>query len=373
MLDFIIWDVAPEIFTIPQFSVSGLTFGPRPIVWYGLLFAMGFLIGQQIFSKIYKIEGKPQKQVEILTIYMIVATIVGARLGHCIFYEPNDFFWEPAKLIRIFYIWEGGLASHGAGIAILIALWLYCKRYPFEKYLRVLDRIAIIVALAACFIRFGNLMNSEIIGKPTSAAQGFVFIHSTTSNLEDTFGGQVTSVKVKENGTDSTFDGKYLTGVDIRMKVISFGNGDIREMAENNIKSVLYAHREYGEHIILSRAKESVLVGNEGREGTDVIIKAWAIPRHPSQLYESISSLFLFFLLIFIYSRYTWETPEGLLFGIFMIWIFTLRFFYEFLKENQVAFENDMTLNMGQILSIPMIIIGIIVFIRSLRLPKIEY
>jgi len=369
MLDFIIWDVAPEIFTIPEFSIFGFTFGPLAPRWYGLLFAAGFLIGQQIFIKIYKIEGKSEKQVETLTIYMIFATIIGARLGHCIFYEPNDFFWEPAKLIKILYIWEGGLASHGAGIAILVALFIYCVKYPNEKYIKVLDRVAIIVALAACFIRFGNLMNSEIIGIPTSVSQGFVFAHSTTSNLEES--AQITNVKIRENGTDSTFDGKFLLGVDIRMKVKSIGTGNMLELAETKIKEEIRREREYGEHLILSRAPGSVLVGEEGRNGTDVIIKAWAIPRHPSQLYESISSLFLFLLLGSLYIRFKANTPEGLLFGIFMIWIFTLRFFYEFLKENQVAFENDMTLNMGQILSIPMIIIGIIVLVRSFMLKKL--
>jgi phosphatidylglycerol:prolipoprotein diacylglycerol transferase len=357
MLDFIIWDVNPELFSIGRLA-------PR---WYGPLFALGFFVGQYILTRIYKTEGRPVKEVETLTIYMVLATIIGARLGHCLFYEPDYFLSHP---IEILFIWQGGLASHGAAIAILIALWMYCSKNPGQSFLYVLDRMVITVALAACFIRLGNLTNSEIIGIPANVPQGFVFVNSTTNYIKETFKGQITDISVKENGTDSTFNGKYLTGVDIRMKVKSIGNGNILEMAQQNIRQTIYASPEYGEHILLSKAKESVFVGAEGRDGTEVIIKAWGIPRHPAQLYESLSSLLLFFILLFVYSRFKAKTPEGLLFGIFMIWIFTLRFFYEFIKENQVTFENDMTLNMGQILSIPMVLIGIIVLVRSLMLKK---
>ena len=375
MLNFIIWDVAPEIFTIPQFSIFGYTIGPLAPVWYGLLFATGFLVGQQIIIKIYKIEGKSEKQVETLTIYMILATVIGARLGHCIFYEPKDFFWEPSKLVKILYIWHGGLASHGAAIAILFTIWLYCRKYPTEKYLYVLDRMAIIVALSACFIRFGNLMNSEIVGTPTDASQGFIFAHSTTSFLKENEDfKQIKEVKVIQNGKDTIFEGIYLRGIDIKMKIKSIGNGDFQEMAAykicpliNRFNSDSLGFHSERTNIIVLNTPNLISVGAEDRKGTEVIIRAWGVPRHPSQLYESISSLVLFFILIFVYSRKKADTPEGLLFGIFMVWIFTLRFFYEFIKENQVAFENEMFLNMGQRLSIPMVIIGLIVLVRSLR------
>ena len=374
MLNFILWDVAPELFTLPEFSLFGLTFGPLAPRYYGLLFAAAFLIGQTIYLRIAKIEGKSEKLVESLTLYMIAATIIGARLGHCIFYEPQDFFWEPEKLIRILYIWEGGLASHGGGIAIFVGIWLYCKKYPTEKYIKILDRIAIIVALAGCFIRFGNLMNSEIIGKPTDAPQGFVFMNSTTSYLknyvEGNFKGQINNITVAKNNTDTIFNGQALTGIDIKMNVKSFGNGDVLEIGNTVIRQAIMSDGEYGYYMILSKAKESVFAGKESINGTELIIKAWGIPRHPAQLYESISSLLLFFLLIFLYLRYKAQTPEGLLFGIFMIWIFTLRFLYEFIKENQVTFENDMAYNMGQLLSIPMVIIGVVVLVRSFKKGK---
>ncbi len=357
MLDFIIWDVNPELFTI-----GGLS--PR---WYGPLFALGFLIGQYILSTIYKIEGRSQKEVDTITAYMIVATILGARLGHCFFYEPDYFLAHP---IEILYIWQGGLASHGAGLGMLTAIWIYYKRNPGQSYLYLLDRIVITVALGACFIRLGNLTNSEIIGVPANVPQGFVFVNSTTSFVKDAFKGQITDIKVVSNGTDSTFDGKYLTGVDLRMNVKSIGDGNIMEMAQNNIRHTVYASPEYGEHLILAKGSTSIQVGEPGRDGTQVIMKAWGIPRHPAQLYESISCLLLFFLLLFLYSRYKAGTPEGLLFGIFMIWVFTLRFFYEFIKEDQVSFESSMSYNMGQLLSIPMVLIGLIVLVRSLVVKK---
>jgi phosphatidylglycerol:prolipoprotein diacylglycerol transferase len=377
MLDFIIWDVAPQIFTIPQFSIFGNSFGPLAPVWYGLLFATAFLIGQQIIIKIYKIEGKSEKQVETLTIYMILATVIGARLGHCIFYEPEEFFWEPAKLIKILYIWHGGLASHGAGIAILFAIWLYCRKYPTEKYFYILDRMAIIVALAGCFIRFGNLMNSEIIGIPTDASQGFVFVNSTTTYLKEDF-KQIKEIEVKQNGKDTTFEGIYLRGIDIKMKIKSFGNGNLKEMAEDkicrvingiNVDSAQGFHSDRT-HVLVLNTKDAATVGAEDRKGTTVTIRAWGVPRHPTQLYESLSSLLLFFVLIYVYSRNKANTPQGLLFGIFMVWIFTLRFCYEFIKENQVSFENGMPLNMGQILSIPMVVIGIVALVMSLKKKK---
>ncbi len=379
MLSFIIWDVAPQIFTIPEFSFMGRTFGPIGPVWYGLLFATAFLLGQFIITKIYKIEGKSElqiKQVETLTLYMIAATVIGARLGHCIFYEPQDFFWSPDKLIKILYIWNGGLASHGAGIAILITIWIYCRKYPKEKYLYILDRMAIIAALAACLIRFGNLMNSEIIGVPTEASQGFIFVNSTTSYLKER-NPQIVDIDIKQNNTDTTFEGLYLKGIDIKMKIKSFGNGELKEFAEQGICQTIQSINNDGDyhsdrtHIVIFKMEGSATVGAQDRKGTDVTIKAWGVPRHPAQLYESVSSLILFFILLFVYSKKKGETPHGLLFGIFMVWIFTLRFCYEFVKENQVNFENNMSLNMGQLLSIPMVIIGIIVLIKAIKNNKV--
>ena len=273
------WGPDPEIFQL----------GPLSIRWYGLLFASGFLIGQYILTRIFKAEGKPEQDVETLTLYMVIATILGARLGHCLFYDPVYYLSNPLEILRI---WKGGLASHGAAFGILFSLYLYVNYdikakyflglipYSFsskkikregQSYLWIVDRIVITVALAGCFIRFGNLMNSEILGTPTDLPWGFVF-------------------------------------------------------TENSM---------YGD-----------------------------VARHPAQLYESISCLILFFILLAIWNKKRNKTPEGLLLGLFLIFIFGLRFFYEFIKVVQEDFESDLPLKMGQILSIPLVLAGIYLLYR---------
>ncbi len=251
----IIWDVSPEIFSI----------GPFAVRWYGLLFASSFLMGFFIIQWVFKQENKPEKDLDELLFYMIIGTLLGARLGHCIFYDPVYYFSSPVRILKV---WEGGLASHGGAIGIFLALYIYARRKPDQEYLWLLDRIAIIVALSGFFIRLGNLFNSEIIGKPASVAWAFIF-----------------------------------TRVDM-------------------------------------------------------------IPRHPSQLYESLAYLLIFFLLIKIYLIKQDKTTPGLLLGTFLVNVFTFRFFVEFLKENQSGFEAGMPINMGQILSIPLILFGIIILIR---------
>lgn len=256
MLEYIVWSVSPEIFSSGNFSIR----------WYGLLFAMGFLVGQQIMMYIYKTENKPLADIESLMMYIVFSTVIGARLGHCLFYEPDYYLAHPLDILKV---WEGGLASHGATVAILLAVWLYSRKHPDQGYLWVLDRLVITIAFGGALIRLGNLMNSEIIGKATTVPWAFIF-----------------------------------TSVD-------------------------------------------------------------NLPRHPAQLYESISCFLLFGLLFWIYSRYKEKLPEGRIFGLFVVILFGLRFFYEFLKENQVAFEDGLVLNMGQSLSIPLVLAGLWVLYRS--------
>jgi len=267
MLQYVIWDVNPEIFHIGAFSVR----------WYGLLFALGFLIGMQIMTHIFKQENKPVADTDSLLIYMVVATILGARIGHFLFYEPEVLFKNPLEVILPPF---AGLASHGAIISIMLALWLYSRRKESrvtgQSFLWVADRIVILVALAGACIRFGNLMNSEIVGRPTDVPWAFVFMNNT----------------------------------------------------------------EYAK-----------------------------IPRHPAQLYESLSCLVLFFFLMWFWNRRKAQTPRGTMLGIFLVWVFTLRFFYEYLKEDQVAKEAGMYLNIGQQLSIPAVLIGLYFLIRSYRAP----
>ncbi|AMM51646.1 diacylglyceryl transferase [Rufibacter sp. DG15C] len=268
MLDFITWDVSPDLFSL----------GPLTVRWYGLLFAMAFVLTQPIEKYIYKTDGRKEEDVDVLTLYMVIGTVIGARLGHCLFYDPVYYLSNP---LEIFKIWEGGLASHGGTIGILTALYLFSRKYKFD-YLWVLDRIVIVVAVGGACIRLGNLMNSEIIGKPTDLPWAFKFVRN-----------------------NELFNG----------------------------------------------------------------VPAYVDPRHPTQLYESLFCVFLFILLYTMWKKGAGKV-RGLLFGLFVTLLFTFRFLVEFLKENQEAFEDELTLNMGQWLSIPLILIGIVVLIYALRQPR---
>lgn len=258
ILTYIVWDINPDIFTIPIIN--------HPVRWYGVLFALAFLISQQIMYFIYKKEGRPVAEIDTLTIYMVVATIVGARLGHVLFYDPEHYFQNP---IKIFMIWEGGLASHGGVIGILIAIYLFARK-TYVPYLWALDRVSIVASLTFCMIRLGNLMNSEMIGIPTNLPWAFIF----TS---------------KDN-----------------------------------------------------------------------------IPRHPAQLYEAIHYFIWFIVLFWAWYKLKEKMKNGFLFSWSLIILFSLRFIDEFFKVNQEQFEDGLILNMGQLLSIPFILTGIVLLILIL-------
>ena len=253
------WDVNPEIFRIGSFAIR----------WYGLLFASSFLFGYIIMNRIFKNENLDEAVLDRLTVYMAVGVIVGARLGHCLFYEPEYYLSHPLEILKI---WHGGLASHGAAIGILIAIWMFSKKER-KDYAWTLDRIAIVVALSGFFIRMGNLMNSEIYGIETTVPWGFLF------------------------------------------------NGE-------------------------------------------------KTPRHPTQIYEGLVYLAIFVLLFSMYWSKKGKHIQGTLISLICILIFASRFFIEFLKEDQVAFEAGMKFNMGQRLSIPFVLLGIAGLIWSLTVNK---
>ncbi|MFO8087876.1 MAG: prolipoprotein diacylglyceryl transferase [Bacteroidales bacterium] len=258
MQAYIHWAVDPTLI-----SLGGLE-----IRYYGLFFATGFILGYFIMQKIFRHEGIPEKELDLLTTVVVIGTILGARLGHVIFYEPQYYLKNPAEILMI---WHGGLASHGGAIGILLALLYYKRRSVKKSYLWILDRLAIPTALAGGFIRLGNLMNSEIVGAKTDVAWAFIFEQPWVDNA----------------------------------------------------------------------------------------------PRHPAQLYEALAYFATAAFLYFLYHHFKEKTPRGRILGWFFILVFSFRFIIEFFKANQVEFESTMSLNMGQWLSIPFVIAGIIILYRS--------
>lgn len=365
ILDFIIWNGSPEIFSKGSFALR----------WYGLFFALGFLISQQVLYYMFRKEGKPEKDVDTLTIYMVIATIVGARLGHILFYQPEVLWEEPLSIFLPFELspfrFTGlqGLASHGGAFGILFALWLYArKNRPGQSYLQVVDRIVVVVALTGALIRLGNFFNSEIIGKPTDKSYGVVFVNKFTESVTDRRidrEGIVESVVYKHNDSIPLgSNGRVPLNI-----YIFFKKGTTELQASNfagfNARNVL-AHNLYeffdagGENMALD-----VTTTTDGIAAAR--ISTFGIARHAAQLYESIACVALFILLFAIWNRYKNDLPPGRLLGIFLIWCFGLRIVFEFLKENQESFEDNLVLNMGQILSIPLVIAGIIILARSFK------
>jgi phosphatidylglycerol---prolipoprotein diacylglyceryl transferase len=364
-ISYIIWNGSPEIVGLGSFALR----------WYGLLFALGFLISQQILYYIYKKEGKPQKDVDTLTIYMVIATIVGARLGHVIFYQPDIIWTNPLGIFLPFDIktfkFTGlqGLASHGGAIGILFALWLYArKNKPGQSYFQVVDRIVILVALTGALIRLGNYFNSEIIGLPTDTKWGVVFVNRFTETIKDNRvdrKGIVESVEYKANDTIPS-PGKGLTPINI---YLFFQKGteelEARNFAENTAINVLTNSAD--EFFDATTEHTDVDIARQADGTYAARISTLGIARHPAQLYESIACVILFVLLFLIWNHFKENLPPGRLLGIFLIWCFGLRFLFEYLKEVQVDFERSLPLNMGQILSIPLIIAGILILVLSYR------
>lgn len=258
ILSFIHWNMDPDLFCL----------GPFTVRWYGLMFALSFIIGYAIVERMLKYENENLKWLDSLLLYIVVATIVGARLGHVFFYGWDYYSQHPLEIIMVH---KGGLASHGGAIGIFIALFIHSKIYTKRNVFWTIDRIVVPTALAAMAIRLGNLFNSEIYGVETSMPWGFIFER----------------------------------------------NGEI-------------------------------------------------VPKHPTQLYEAFAYLATFIVLMLFYWKTNFKSKMGFLSGVFFIMVFTARFFIEFIKEDQEAFEASMSLNMGQWLSVPFILGGIALVIWSL-------
>jgi len=265
-----IWNTDPEIVNL---------FDTISLRYYSLLFAGGLALGYVVAKRFFIEDGFIEEDIEKLALWTFIATVLGARIGHCLFYEPEYYLSRPLEMILPISIDNGkvsftgfqGLASHGGIFGVFLAIWWFARKSG-KPIFGILDKISIGGALAAIFIRLGNFMNSEIIGKATGGDYGVVF------------------------------------------------------------------------------------------QRVD------AIPRHPAQLYESFSYLLIFCLIFYLYKKRKAQFEPGFIFGLFFTLLFVARFIIEFFKENQVGFEDGMALNMGQWLSVPGIIIGVVMmFIKSKR------
>ncbi|WKV10847.1 prolipoprotein diacylglyceryl transferase [Marivirga harenae] len=358
MLSYIVWSPKPYI----------LDLGFTELRWYGLLFALGFIISQQIMFYIFKKEGKKERQVEVLTLYMVVATIIGARLGHVLFYEPVRYLSNPLDILKI---WEGGLASHGGAAGILIALYLFSRKYQDISYLWILDRIVIVVAITGALIRTGNFMNSEIIGSPTDKSFGVVFgrevelrLSYLASAIEDVEIESVSKSKLIEGSLESEFEHpvKLIVAYNDKNKL-----EDVKRFSETQLLNKLQEDN-IRQHVKFSKNTEF----DYNQKGGFIYVTTYGdgVPRHASQLYEAISCLLIFLLLFYLWNKNRSGLADGRLFGIFLIACFGLRFLYEFIKENQVAFEDGLVLNMGQWLSIPLVLAGFYFIFQSFKAEK---
>jgi len=364
IISYLIWNGSPEILSLGSFSLR----------WYGLLFALGFLISQQVMYYIFRKEGRPEKHVDTLTIYMVVATILGARLGHVIFYQPELFLSDPLSIILPFefspFKFTGlqGLASHGAAFGILFALWLFSRKKKHEmNYIQILDRIVIVVALTGALIRLGNFFNSEIIGKPYDGPLSVVFINRVTEGLLDyrVQSNPAETIKVEKNE-------ELPIGAHGRVPIylyIFFKPGTTTDEAGMFLNGDVKYFLQYYSEFVDEPASEPLQyqITTEASGTLAARVSTFGVARHPAQLYESISCVVLFIILFLMWNKDKINLPEGRIFGVFMIVLWSLRFAYEYLKENQVSFEDQLPINMGQILSIPMIIVGVLILIWSYR------
>ncbi len=262
MLDlFVHWNVNPEAFSL----------GPLTVRWYGILYGCAFIASYYAFKELLKFDKLPEDFADRALIYMILGTVIGARIGDCFFYHPKHYLEHP---LEIFAVWNGGLSSHGGAIGILTSLYLFGRKMK-KPYIWVLDRVVIVIGVAGFFIRMGNLMNSEIYGHATTLPWGFIF---------------------------------------------------------------------------------------ERRSET--------IPKHPTQIYEALYYALTYVVLRFVYRKCDNRPRPFLIFGLFLIMVFGFRFCIEFIKNPQETFEQDMMFNMGQWLSVPFVILGIISLIISSRQEK---
>lgn len=256
MDNFLVWQISPEIFSIGFLKVR----------WYSMMFVIGFIASYYIMRRMFRAEGLNEEKVSSLLTYVILGTIIGARLGYCLFYQPEHYLANPLEILKT---WKGGLASHGGFTGVAIAIFIYCRRHKI-KFLWLIDRASVVALLIAGLIRIGNFINGEIVGTPSQLPWAIIF-----PNVDK-------------------------------------------------------------------------------------------VPRHPVVLYESITYFLIFALLSILFWRTSIRQHPGRLWGVALAVSFGARFILEFFKKKQFAFEHDLILNMGHVLSVPFVSLGLfLIFITS--------
>lgn len=365
-LDYFFWEPNILVFKWNNFELR----------WYAVLFVLAAFAGRFVVVYIYKKEGKYDKLADLQLVYMILGNVLGARIGHIIFYNPEVL---SINFFELFKFWKSGLASHGAAIGVLVAMGIYSYEFKIEKfkikakdrlkqgnnYLQIMDRIVIGVALGACLVRVGNFVNSEIIGKPTVSDYGIIMTNPYSDRLKKTL-PFVENVHYKK-GHGSISSGYPFVDITIEFKNQKHFEERIRAGVDRLLLKTMPVNRGPFDHIINPKGKNLVYRFIRTNDSFKVNFEAVGVNRHPTQLYESLTYFILFLLLLLIWFRNKEKLRPGLLLGLFMVLLFSLRIVHEFFKENQVSFENEMILNMGQILSIPFVVLGFLVlFFKNL-------
>lgn len=342
-----------QLLTITWDMGKGLDLGFFTLRFYSLLFASGFVIGYFIMKRFFEKEGVPQEKLDTLVTYTVLATIVGARLGHVFFYQWDYYSQHPIEILKV---WEGGLASHGAAIAIILAIIYYSKKVLKKSPLWMLDRLVITVALAACLIRMGNYFNSEIYGDMGNSAMQTVFTDPTRGYILDNFQG-IESIDYQI--TEETLDTDTLN-IPMYNMMLQFAPEINHAQAEGLLTTRIapYINSFSKENTNILFPANFQVNWSEMQENL-ATVKVLGLPRAPTQLYEALGYLLIFIILFKIYTIRKFALSQGLLFGLFLILLFGFRFVIEFAKENQVSGEAGQALNIGQMLSIPLILIGL--------------
>ena len=370
MNSYILWDKNAELFSWGSFTLR----------WDGLMLLLAFIMGKQMLVYIYKKENKPAKDVDLLITYLVIAVFISSRLAHVILYQqelwhkPLSIFF-PIEFKPTFHITGmTGFSSVGGVVGIFIAIWLYSKRKKDGLYtLQLLDRISILSLWVAALILLGSFLNSKIEGKPTDSASGTVFINPVTKGIL-----QLPCCIMRNPGGKNPLnkvialnDKKQASEINTGYRSIAlylfFKAGTtqrvVDEFMQGDVKTYLYNMSQ----LIYEPGTKPLnyTIFNEPNGDVEVRVGTIGIARYPVQLFESLSSFLLFALLFWYWSKQKLNLPAGRIAGFCMIAFWGLRFMYEFLKEDQSNFISGLGINKSQTLCIPLILIGVVIFIVS--------